>query len=83
MPAYLVTQLPADQRAFHLRTLSSQFSTGIQHGRARAIAALTPATAHVWIGVPIDPRHDAPLRMLAKRGWPGRDGTRRSSAKSY
>jgi hypothetical protein len=32
MLAYLVTQLPADQRAFHLRTLSRQFSTGILHG---------------------------------------------------
>ncbi|HKM61553.1 MAG TPA: TniQ family protein [Acidisphaera sp.] len=84
MLAYLVTRLPADQRVSHLRTLSRQFSSGILHGRARVIAALIPATAHVWFGAPIDPRHDAPLRMLAKRGRHGRDGARRSSrAGSY
>jgi hypothetical protein len=84
MLAYLVTQLRADERAFHLRILSRQFSTGILHGRARVIAALTPAAAHLWFGAPIDPRHDAPLRMLAKGRRHDRDGTRRRArAGSY
>jgi len=69
MLAYVVTQLPADERDIHLRRLSCQFSTGILHGRAKVIAALMPATANVWFGAPIDARHDTPLRMLAQ----GRD----------
>jgi hypothetical protein len=84
MLAYLVTQLPADERAFHRRTLSRQFSTGILHGRASVIAALIPATAQLWFGAPIDPRHDAPLRMLAKGRRHDRDrARRRGRAGSY
>lgn len=79
MLAYVVTQIPADQRAFHLRTVSRQFGTVTLHGRARVIAALMPATAHGWFGAPIDPRHDAPLRILAKRGRLGRDGAKNPS----
>ncbi len=50
MLAYLVTQLPADERAFHLRILSRQFSTGMLHGRASVIAALITGDrpALVW-----------------------------------
>jgi hypothetical protein len=66
MLAYLVTQIPADERALHLRALSRQFSTGILHGRARVIAALLPPAVPVWFGTPIDPRHDTPLRLLAR-----------------
>lgn len=77
MLAYLVTRLPVNERAFHLRILSRQFSTGMLHGRASVIAALMPATAPLWFGAPIDPRHDAPLRMLAKGRRPDRDGARR------
>jgi hypothetical protein len=68
MLAYLVTQIPPEERAFHLRTLSRQFGTDIRQGRAGVIAALKPATADVWFGAPIDPRHKAPLRLLAKYG---------------
>lgn len=77
MLAYLVTQLPADERAFHVRILSRPFSTGMLHGRASVIAALMAATAPLWFGAPIDPRHDAPLRMLAKGRRHDRDGARR------
>jgi hypothetical protein len=84
MLAYLVTQIPTDQGPFHLRTLNRQFSTGILHRRARLIAALTPATAHLWFGAPIDPRHDAPLRMLAKGRRHDQDrGRRRGGTRSY
>jgi TniQ len=77
MLAYLVTRVPADERAFHLRVLSRQFSTGLLHGRASVIAALMPATAPLWFGAPIDPRHDAPLPMLAKGRRHDRAGARR------
>ena len=77
MLAYLVTQLPSNERAFHLGILSRQFSTGILHGRASVIAALIPATAQHWFGAPIDPRHDAPLRLLAKGRRHDWNGARR------
>ena len=66
MLAYLMVHLPAPERQFHLRPLSRQFRTGTLKSRAGAIAACLPETAAIWFGAPIDPRHDAPLRMLAR-----------------
>jgi hypothetical protein len=66
MLSYLVTQLPARERNFHLDYLTRQFRPSGLHGRARVMATLLPATAHIWFGAPIDPRHDTPLRMLAE-----------------
>jgi TniQ len=81
MLSYLVTYLPARERNFHLDYLTRQFRPSRLHGRARVMATLLPATAHIWFGAPIDSRHDTPLRMLAGgvTNWrrdPGRAGTR-------
>jgi hypothetical protein len=66
MLAYLVTNLPARQREYHLDHLARQFRPSKVEGRARVMATFLPDRAPDWFRAPMDARHDKPLWMLAE-----------------
>ena len=66
MLAYLVTNLPARQREYHLDHLARQFRPSKVEGRARVMATFLPDRVPDWFRAPMDARHDKPLWMLAE-----------------